>query len=347
VILALIARSLGLLPSGTAGESSQTVTTSDSSSSSASSSSASSASMVTVPDLRGYTEEAAQKTLSGLNLGFKYQGEAPSDEYAKGEVVSQSVEPNATVEVNTTVGYVLSSGPSTTLTVPALENYLLSDAQSALTSLGLNVTVDNTRYSSTVAEGHVISTNPGAGSSVTAGDTVTVYVSQGPESTAVEVPDVTGKTLEEAQTALDAVGLYAYVSQTYSDTVAEGVVISQGVSAGSSVESGTAITLTVSLGPEASEDEIVILDSSSVWMCSAQLNAPPDYNGEPVRIVLEQNGSSTTVFEGTTTFPYYLNVQGQTGVSEGTVYIYTLDPTTWQVTSKTRYDGLQFSEVQS
>jgi serine/threonine-protein kinase len=65
-------------------------------------------------------------------------------------------------------------------------------------------------YSDTVAEGLVIRTEPAAGTIVTVGDSVTVFVSQGPEP--VEVPDLTGMTEDQARTAVTQVGLTLTVS---------------------------------------------------------------------------------------------------------------------------------------
>jgi hypothetical protein len=95
-----------------------------------------------------------------------------------------------------------------------------------------------------------------------------------------------------------------------------------------------------------SDDDIEILDNGgSGWQCDASLQQPNGYNGQPVRITLSQNGTETTVFEGTTTFPYRLQVQGADGVTEGTAYIYLLDQTTGAVTSTIEYPGIKFSQV--
>ena len=135
-----------------------------------------------VPDLRGKTEAEAQQLLRERSLGYRYEGESASSEYPKGQVISQSVEANTQVAVNTTVGYTLSAGSTDVLTVPPLANVSQQDAEKALTGMGLLVSVDNTRYSDTVQAGYVITTNPGSGSSVKAGDTVTIYVSQGQDN---------------------------------------------------------------------------------------------------------------------------------------------------------------------
>lgn len=211
---------------------------------------------VEVPDLRGKTEAEAQSILAERGLGYKYQGESPSTEYAKGQVVGQSVEAYSMVEKNTMVGYVLSAGSTETLKVPGFTNVTLEEAQTALTSMGLLVSVDNTRYSDTVAEGYVITTNPGSGSSVKAGDTVTIYVSQGQSASMVEVPKVEGHYVEDATTALTNMGLYVYVKEVEDSTVESGLVISQDIAPGTSVQTETAVTLTVSA--QSQEPDIVI-----------------------------------------------------------------------------------------
>ena len=64
-------------------------------------------------------------------------------------------------------------------------------------------------------------------------------------------------------------------------------------------------------------------------------------DGSPVRITLAQNESEVTVFEGTTSFPYLMNVRGQDGVASGTAYVYMLDAS-GNVLSTTKYDGIAF-----
>ena len=213
-------------------------------------------SQVPVPDLRGKTEAEAQTILKESNLSYKYQGESPSSEYARGQVVSQSVEPDSMVEKNTTVGYVLSSGSSETLKVPVLAEKSLEEAQTALTSIGLVVSVDNTRYSDTVEAGYVITTNPGSGSAVNVGDTVTVYVSQGQDASMVEVPEVEGHYVDDATTALTNMGLYVYCKEVVDPSVEVGLVIDQDIEPGTSVQTGTAVTITVSVA--STEPEVVI-----------------------------------------------------------------------------------------
>ena len=306
------------------------------------------ASQVQVPELVGRSEAEAQKLLKDLELGYQYQGESPSNDYPKGQIVSQSVEEGSTVEKHTTIGYVISSGSSQTKTVPDLSNKSQAEALDALTGMGLSPIVDTSRYSDTVAEGNVITTNPGAGSSVRAGESVTIYVSQGADSTQVEVPDVVGKYASDAETLLSNFGLYVYITEVVSDTVEKGLVISQDIAPHTRVQSGSSVTITVSAGKPDEEDIQVQDGATGVWSCNAQLPLPSGetYNGEPVRVELLQNDTTTVVYEGATTFPYILNVTGQTGIATGTVRIYVLDPANWEVKNTYIYEGISFSPAE-
>ena len=183
------------------------------------------------------------------------------------------------------------------------------------------------------------------------GDTVSLYISQGQDTQSVTVPDTVGKYKDDAVTMLTNSGLYVYVANEPSDTVAQNLVIRQDQPAGKSVQTGSSITITVSTGPE---NAIVInpdpnaapsgQNAGSSWMCYAQLQAPSGYvGGSPVRITLSQNGNETTVFEGVTDFPYLLNVEGESGVSSGTAFVYLMDGN-GNIQSTTRYDGIEFYE---
>ena len=65
----------------------------------------------------------------------------------------------------------------------------------------------------------------------------------------VQVPDVSGMTEADARTALGAVGLTSTVAQANDPTVPQGQVISSDPAAGTDVDQGSAVTITVSLGP--------------------------------------------------------------------------------------------------
>lgn len=83
------------------------------------------------------------------------------------------------------------------------------------------------------------------------GDSVTLYVSTGPEVEVTPVPDLYGKTENEAAALLTEAGLLTgEISRAHDASVPAGQVISQGIEKDTDAELGTAVDLVVSLGPE-------------------------------------------------------------------------------------------------
>ena len=124
-------------------------------------------------------------------------------------------------------------------------------AKITLNQLGLDLNLDNARFEYNDAEyGTVIRTEPAAGETLHAGDSITLIVSKGPESKPVTVTSFLTLTLDEAQKQVNALGLkISEVRHAYSDAAA-GTVIEQSIAPTTVVESGTEIILTVSEGPD-------------------------------------------------------------------------------------------------
>lgn len=138
---------------------------------------------VRVPSLVGRSSSEAASLLanSGLTDGG-ISSEEYSDQYSEGQIIRQSVDAGSQVDEGTTVSYVVSKGskPADQVKVPSLRGKTLSEAISALGARGLSyseVDVDSSE-----ASGTVIKVDPGEGSSVDVGTTVTVYVSNGSQS---------------------------------------------------------------------------------------------------------------------------------------------------------------------
>ena len=125
---------------------------------------------------------------------------------------------------------------------------LLQLVQDALAATNLAFGASTGRWSETVPEGQVIRTRPRAGTTLKPGATVDLVLSRGRKP--IEVPDFTGESFETASAALEKRRLQVSVtSEQYSDTVAEGDVISQDPSSGTLFR-GDTVSFAVSLGPE-------------------------------------------------------------------------------------------------
>ncbi len=139
--------------------------------------------------------------------------------------------------------------------VPSFEGKTLEEATDEANGLKLGIVRSGTEASEEYPEGQIISQDPVAGTRVEENTTVHVTVSSGPASTKVTVPSgLVGATQSDAEAALAAAGLQAAAVQAHSDTVPIGNVISSDPTEGSSVEENSTVTLTVSIGPEESEE---------------------------------------------------------------------------------------------
>ena len=112
---------------------------------------------------------------------------------------------------------------------------------------GLTVTVQQD-FSSTVARGRVISSDPGVGTRIRKDSTVTLDVSRGPNRPAV--PVLAGLSQAAAEQAVKDAGLaVGRVTRRSSDSVPKGEVVSSDPAAGAKQQPNTPIDLVVSSGP--------------------------------------------------------------------------------------------------
>lgn len=259
-------------------------------------------------DVVGMDKEEAKAKLNEMGLGTKIT-EQSSNEYEAGEVISQGVMAGEEVELYTTIDLVVSTGSDGSASEEETEEETGNEvidvtgqeeaaAKSALEALGFVVTV-TTAPSDTVEEGKVISQNPVAGSTAQAGTEITLTVSSGPVVVKVPVPDLRGMTETAAKEKLQEVGLVCgTVSETYSDTVTEGCVVSQSYSPDTEVDKGTSVNIQLSIGPE-----------THTYKYVATLDAPSGYTGGTVTITIVASDGDTRTFT-VSSFPCAVNETG-------------------------------------
>ncbi|MGC5165340.1 Stk1 family PASTA domain-containing Ser/Thr kinase [Luteimicrobium sp. DT211] len=195
---------------------------------------------VTVPNVVGLTETKAQDALQGVHLKMDKVVDDNSDAPA-GEATKQDPDKNASVAENSTVKVWFSAGPKTG-SVPNVKGLSQGDAKQKLTDAGFTVSDDvRTENSKDVPVDEVTRTDPKAGSVRDKGTEITLYVSNG----LVTLPDLVGKTKDEAIAALDKAGLDSDTTeQETPDASKVGTVLEQAPAAGS-VKQGTRIQLTI------------------------------------------------------------------------------------------------------
>ena len=134
--------------------------------------------------------------------------------------------------------------------MPEIIGQTQEEAQSAITRAGLVWGTPTRAYSNTVVSGSVISCKPPTGTAIPVGQAVTAVISRGVEQKTV--PDVVGRTEQEARTAITDAGLtVGAVTNDYSPTVESGKVISSDPAAGTSGHFyGDSVSIVVSKGSE-------------------------------------------------------------------------------------------------
>jgi beta-lactam-binding protein with PASTA domain len=196
-----------------------------------------------VPDLVGMSLEGARekvgddfdievaKSVTGERSVDTILGQNPSTGKAeKGSAISVDVVGTQVKEVPDVVG----SGRA--------------EAQQALKDAGFEVAVEE-QESSFDDQNRVLGLDPSGGTRAEVGSGVTITVGTGPSS--VPVPRLYGNTPAQAESELQGAGLtLGALSRDYSSEVAEGIIFFQNPSGGANVEPGTAVDVTVSLGPE-------------------------------------------------------------------------------------------------
>ncbi|MCR5791705.1 MAG: Stk1 family PASTA domain-containing Ser/Thr kinase [Lachnospiraceae bacterium] len=271
---------------------------------------------VEMPEVLGKTKAEAYSELTALGLEVETK-EMVSKEYEEGQVCEQYPVKGAELVKGDKVTIYVNTGDNK-IDMPDVKNQSKDDASVALSLKGFKIAGFEEEFSEDVKEGYVTRTDPEAGARVAEGESVTVYISKGPEEKKVKVPDLSKCTEAQAEEALADVGLIGEVSAyKYSDTVKKGYVIKQSKNAGAEVKEGTTISYTVSMGKEESysyKGTITIGDN------------PFDYEDEQgtIRLVLTQDGSSQVVFEQTMTFydfPLKKSVEGKSD-SAGTIEMF-------------------------
>ena len=261
----------------------------------------------TVPDVVGMTKEEAIEALNKRDLGYRIIAQKTSEQYEKGEIMEQKEKPNKKVAKHTEIQLVESLGKEAKkVAVPNVVGKSEDEAQKILEEAKF-VVVNEFKYDDSVEAGKVISTDPAAGVELKEGAKVKMFVSKGQEK--VEVPNLVGKTYDEAVALLAEKGFTANATEEYSNKAA-GTVLSQTQSAGKKLEKGATIDFVVSKGKEQAtvpslvwstyDDAIAAL--SSQGLKPGHVSKEYDNTGAfPAGVVMSQTqGEGTSLDKGST-----------------------------------------------
>lgn len=159
-----------------------------------------------VPEVVGMETEEALRIIAEAGLEGKEAEVRPDKNYPEGTVAAQTPPSGAEVKFGRGV-YLTISGGETLVTVPSLRGRSLRDAVLALERFGLKRGETQYQVSAQFPENTVIDQFPAQGANVRGGSSVSITVSQGASADRVPVPNVTRKSLGEAERLLIQAGL--------------------------------------------------------------------------------------------------------------------------------------------
>jgi eukaryotic-like serine/threonine-protein kinase len=200
--------------------------------------------VASVPVVVGSERAAAEQTLQDAGFGVEVDEQDSSFE-DEGKVIGQNPEGGERPEVGTSVTITVGTGPSS-VAVPQLYGNTPAQARSILEEAHLTLGERSSEYNGDVAEGSIFFQEPSNAERVEPGTAVDVTVSLGVKP--VEVPEVYGLSVAQAQSTLSGVGLNSRAVEVQGNEAA-GTALSTDPAVGATLEPGSTVTLYFSAGP--------------------------------------------------------------------------------------------------
>jgi len=208
--------------------------------------------LVTVPDLIGEIYEEIVDDYPDLKI---IKDEVYNDVFKAGTIINQSEPDGEKVSKGKTIVVTVSKGPAPgKVYMPNVERRTEEAAKAELDrlSITLNIVVE-TEISNSTVKGAVIRTVPTKNSLLTEGQTVTLYISSGPQEKDGTVPaNIIGMTQTVAEMLLNGQNLYLdiVIEEAFDSNAAIGQVLRSDPAPGSPINTGDTVTLYVSKGPD-------------------------------------------------------------------------------------------------
>lgn len=272
--------------------------------------------------MKDYTNMEYNEAVEALvKLDFKESKIKKKEEYSdtveKGKIISQTPEANSEVTPDkTSVKFVVSKGAKP-IKISDYVGMTINEALLDLANNGINESqVKQTQQESDKEAGTILSQTPSAGSSVTPGNTmINFVVSSGPNE--VSVPDFTGMSKSEVQSAAKEAGLTVNFEEDYDTQVPAGQVIRSNPSAGEKVKKNSSVTVTLSKGSNLSNFTVDVVanftgdendnngQTITIWLKDAStgdvrkqvqsfiVDASSNYKRVSVDVSVAQGGSAT------------------------------------------------------
>lgn len=205
---------------------------------------------VKMQDVVGQKKDQVKMILDSMSLKLQVKFvEEHSDTVAEDCIIrTDPVEGTELTEGQKITLYVSIGKNIKTTTMMDLEDKTLESAQRTLEVQELELVIKTVELNdNNIAEGKVIKTEPAAGEKLKTGQTVTLYISKG--AIKAMMPNVVGKTVEEAKKAMNDEGFINYEFVDVESEKEKGTVVSQSAEKYEEIAVNTRIVLEVSSGP--------------------------------------------------------------------------------------------------
>ncbi|CAM5699668.1 non-specific serine/threonine protein kinase OS=Streptomyces fumanus OX=67302 GN=GCM10018772_12260 PE=4 SV=1 [Streptomyces fumanus] len=220
---------------------------------------------IAAPNFVGLTKADAEKQAVNSDLKVTFSEDTCEDQ-PKGKICDQTPEQGTEVDKQSTVELVVSTG-APKVEVPDVEGLTYEEAEKTLKDKGFEV--EKKTQESTDTPDTVLSQDPEGGTSKEKGSTVTVTVAR--QTAQVTVPDVTGKTPDEAKQILQAKGLVLGSQSTEESTAQEeGKIFEQSFAPGTDVDRGSTVDVKIAKKPAEEEQKFAMPKVTDMTVAQAK-----------------------------------------------------------------------------
>ncbi|SHH09609.1 serine/threonine protein kinase [Tepidibacter thalassicus DSM 15285] len=201
-----------------------------------------------MPNLENTTLDETKQRLEAIGIKVEVRRELYDDSIEKDHIITQIPKAGSPIKKGQVVKVDVSKGGEP-VSVPNLIREKLEEADKILEENNLKEGIIEYKFSS-LPEGTILDQRPKAFTEVEEGTGIDLVVSKGKEVKLIKVPNLIGKTLEDARISLEG---FTIGNITYKEdkTKKEGVILHQSIKANQYVEEGSKIDLIVN---EYSED---------------------------------------------------------------------------------------------
>ena len=196
---------------------------------------------ITVPDVREMSDGEAESTLRAAGLGAEMREQPFNPNLEADIVVEQIPDPDTRVKPGRRVYYYVNASPKELAMMPEVTSLAEGVARTRLEEAGLIVNRVESDTVRTPFRNTVTRQTPPAGRQVPKGTRVTLWLSPGPGTASIRVPNVVGKTPEEARETIRRAGLWVDSPNATGDRVR-----SQQPEEGSTLKEGEEVRISTS-----------------------------------------------------------------------------------------------------